>query len=74
MLWDTVTGQDSGILTGHKGAVLACCFVSGGERVLSGGKDQAVRVWDVGGGGGGGVLIAETALQAGTYTTHLSHL
>jgi WD40 repeat protein len=66
MLWDTITGQDSGVLTGHKGPVLACCFARGGERVLSGGKDRAVRVWDVGEGGGGGVLVAEAALEGHT--------
>lgn len=66
MLWDTNTGQDSGVLTGHRGPVLACCFARGGEVVLSGGKDRAVRVWDIGGGGGGGVLVAAAALEGHT--------
>ena len=66
MLWDTITGEDTGVLTGHKGPVLACCFAAGGDRVLSGGKDQLVRIWDVQGGGGGGVLVAEAAFEGHT--------
>ena len=56
MLWDTQTGLDSGVLAGHEGPALACCYSTDGRRVLSGGKDRAVRIWDTTETGGGAQL------------------
>jgi WD40 repeat protein len=46
-LWDTVTGQAIGKLEGHTDWVLAMAFTAEGGRLLSGGYDGVVRIWDV---------------------------
>mmetsp|Transcript_8522 Transcript_8522/g.38416 ORF Transcript_8522/g.38416 Transcript_8522/m.38416 type:complete len:204 (+) Transcript_8522:4877-5488(+) len=46
MTWDTNTGVHTGRLTGHSGPVLTCCYAGRCDRILSGGKDRVISVWD----------------------------
>ena len=41
------TGKEVKRLEGHQGAVLGLAFTSDGKTLVTGGKDQAVRFWDV---------------------------
>eukprot|EP00982_Pelagococcus_subviridis_P016475 31479-Pelagococcus_subviridis.AAC.37 len=67
VLWDTARGQGLNVLTGHKGPVLACCFIDGHPSVISGGKDQRIRVWDVS-EPAGGIMKAELSGHEGQIT------
>jgi len=46
-LWDTQTGQQQQTLLGHTGALNTLTFNATGTQLISGGDDQAVRVWDI---------------------------
>ncbi len=45
-VWDTASGELIGTLTGHIGPVLAMLVTQDGRRILTGGGDNTVRVWD----------------------------
>lgn len=46
-VWETQTGRLAVNLFGHENVVSACAFSPDGLLVLSGGKDRAVKIWDV---------------------------
>src|SRR5262249_13976841 len=45
-LLDAVTGQERAVLGGHKGAIQAVAFAPDGKRLVTGGSDGTLRVWD----------------------------
>jgi WD40 repeat protein len=47
VLWDTQTGQRRHTLRGHTGMVMSLSFSPDGGRLVSGGRDQTVKVWDM---------------------------
>jgi WD40 repeat protein/predicted Ser/Thr protein kinase len=49
-LWDAQTHQLAAQFSGHTGPVYALAFSPDGRRLVSGGEDRVVRVWDVGTG------------------------
>ena len=49
-LWDATSGVLLHSLGGHRGAVQAALFSPGGDRVVSVGDDDSVRLWDPGTG------------------------
>jgi hypothetical protein len=46
-LWDARTGQPVATLKGHDAAVFAVAFSPDSARLISGGRDGALRLWDV---------------------------
>src|SRR5262249_47263828 len=46
-LRDLYTDEELGALEGHKGAVLALAFTPDGRKLISGGDDTAVLVWNM---------------------------
>ena len=49
-LLDVFNGEDIMTLRGHKGTVSSVAFSSDGKRLISGGHDNVVKIWDVGTG------------------------
>ena len=45
-LWDTVTGEQKGTLTGHGDDVLSLAFSPDGRTLASGGGQRGARRWD----------------------------
>ncbi len=45
-LWELPSGEATGVLTGHKIAVMTVKFLDGGHSLVSLGYDQTVRFWD----------------------------
>ena len=45
MLWDTITGEQLGRLTGHVGDVYALEFTPDGRYLISGSADRTIRLW-----------------------------
>jgi WD40 repeat protein len=45
-LWSSATGQQVLRLKAHTDSVQSLAFTSDGMRLLSGGKDGVVRLWD----------------------------
>jgi WD40 repeat protein len=46
-LWDVATGQQLNSWTGHVGGAYCGTFTSDGKSLITGGRDQAIRLWDV---------------------------
>jgi hypothetical protein len=46
-LWETVSGEETGRLRGHTGAVTALAFGPDPRWLASGGWDRSARLWDV---------------------------
>lgn len=40
-IWDAISGQSIGVLTGHTGAVRACAISPGGGYIVAGSGDDA---------------------------------
>jgi WD40 repeat protein len=45
-LWDVKRGRDVRVLAGHQGEVSALAWSADSKRLVSGGEDNVVRVWD----------------------------
>ena len=45
-VWDAISGEQLGELTGHNNAVRAIAFSQDGRRVVTGSVDTTVRVWE----------------------------
>ena len=45
-VWDTETGKQLRVLSGHKGPITAASFGMDGRRIVTGSDDNTVRVWD----------------------------
>jgi len=50
-IFDTATGSQTAVLSGHKGYVQSLAFSSDGTLLASGGKDNTIKLWDVQTGG-----------------------
>jgi WD40 repeat protein len=46
-LWDTVTGECTGVLNGHTSGVYCVASSPNGKLIASGSKDSTIRLWDV---------------------------
>ena len=51
IIFDTTTGTQTAILSGHTNQVLCVAFSLDGTSLVSGGSDETVRLWDVQTGG-----------------------
>jgi WD40 repeat protein len=45
-LWDTATGEENQILTGHAGRIIGITFTEDGKRLISVARDKSYRIWD----------------------------
>jgi WD40 repeat protein len=45
-MWDVVTGQQALSLSGHRDKVFSVAISADGKWIVSGGRDETVRVWD----------------------------
>jgi WD40 repeat protein len=45
-LWDIASGEETLTLRGHTEAVYSLAFSSDGSRLVSGGADRTVKIWD----------------------------
>jgi len=62
-------GDALSILSGHTGRVLCVKTAWHGDRLLSGGADRTVRIWDLAGPGGGGKCLHALTGHLG-WVTH----
>jgi len=51
LILDAITGNQTGVLSGHTDAVKSVTFSSDGTSLVSGSKDKTVKLWDVQTGG-----------------------
>lgn len=61
-------GDALSILSGHTGRVLCVKTAWHGDRLLSGGADRTVRIWDLAGAGGSGKFLHELRGHLGWVT------
>src|SRR5581483_12351488 len=47
-LWDALTGKALSRVEAHNGIIYSLAFHPDGRRVITGGADRVVKVWDVG--------------------------
>jgi WD40 repeat protein len=59
-IWDARTGQQVGVLSGHRSWVPAVDYSPDGNRIVTGSKDQTVRIWDAHSGAELAVLTGHT--------------
>ena len=46
VVWDARTGARLAMLSGHVGEVLSASFSASGRRIVTGGSDRTIRLWD----------------------------
>ena len=49
MLWDAETGDCLQRLDGHGDEIFSCAFNYEGDTIITGSKDNTVRIWNLGG-------------------------
>lgn len=67
--FDTSDGAE-GVLTGHEGKIICVKTAWHGDKLLSGGADRTVRLWDISGTGGGKPLTTLRGHQGWVTQTH----
>ncbi len=65
-VFESATGRETRKLTGHTATVEAIAFTPTGNRVLTGGQDKTVRIWDL--------ADAQSAIVAETGSSPLGRL
>jgi WD40 repeat protein len=69
-LWSMVTGEDQGILEGHRGGATSVAFSSGGYLLAVGTGNGQVRLWDVDTGESSGTMQEHsTAVESVAFVT-----
>ena len=46
-VWNAETGAEKVTLTGHSAVVSGLCFSPDGTRLVSGSRDESVKIWDI---------------------------
>ncbi len=48
-IWNTLSRQKTGIMTGHRDLVVTISFSPDGKRIASGSRDHQIKIWDFAG-------------------------